>query len=463
MPSLERPNILWILTDEQRRDSVAAYGAPWAVSPILDRMAAGGTRFAAAYTPSPVCVSARVAMLTGLACSRTGVLNNHHPLPPARARFLTHAFAAAGYDTASFGKQHYNCRAVRAFDTETQIVLDERVGYANYGVPEPAGAGTVRYPGETRNWLLAGRYPGAFDETPEMRAVAAALAWLDGRDRARPFLLRVSLNAPHTPVVAPAPYDTAIDPGAIDLPIDDATMPGLPAPVRDNLCAVAGAHRLSLDQVARSRQAYYGRCAFVDAVVGRLLGALAERRVLDGTLVAFVADHGCHLADHGFYQKQSFFDASAAVPFLLAGPGLPAGRVVEAPVNVASLLPTLAALAGVELPAPLDFPSLAPALRGRAPKRDLGPVFGEIDFGIWDYRPGDRYVMVRQGDWKLSVFRDPANPARFAGDDGLALYNLRDDPGERRNRAADAGCDAVRRRLSDAVDAWDRARGAPLP
>ena len=95
------------MTDEQRADSMGYEGASWARTPNLDRVALAGTRFAAAYTPSPVCVPARACMLTGRAGSTIGVLNNHHWLNLADPRFLTWRFAAAGYQVASLGKQHY--------------------------------------------------------------------------------------------------------------------------------------------------------------------------------------------------------------------------------------------------------------------------------------------------------------------------------------------------------------------
>ena len=223
----KRPNILWLMTDEQRADSMGYEGTPWARTPNLDRVARAGTRFSAAYTPSPVCVPARACMLTGRAGSSIGVLSNHHWLNLDDPRFLTWQLAAAGYQVASFGKQHYNC-FWRAFDTEAPLAPDERVHYYHYQVAVDAReAGVVRYDGGRWPWLFAGRYPGTVDDTPEAQAVRGALDWLRAapgkggdRDRSRPFFLRVSFRAPHTPVVTPAPFDTMIDPEAIDLPLD---------------------------------------------------------------------------------------------------------------------------------------------------------------------------------------------------------------------------------------------------
>jgi arylsulfatase A-like enzyme len=460
----KRPNILWLMTDEQRADSMGYEGAPWARTPNLDRVALAGTRFSAAYTPSPVCVPARACMLTGRAGSSIGVLNNHHWLNQDDPRFLTWRFAAAGYQVASFGKQHYSCPR-RAFDCEGGTVLGERVGYYRYLVPvDEAEAGVVRYDGGKSPWLFAGRYPGDVDDTPEMHNVETALDWVRRRDPSRPYLLRDSLNAPHTPLVTPAPFDTLIDPDAIDLPIDTLeTMEATSRTHREYLVDYAGTQRLTEAQVRRARQCYYGHVAFVDHTFGVLLDALQEMGELEYTIIAYVSDHGAHLGDYGFFQKQSFWEASVRVPFFLAGPGVrQTADPVSTPVNVGSLLPTLLDMAGIEVSQDVQYPSLAPALRDGAAIEGR-PVFSEIDFGIWHYRLGDRCVMIRDGRYKLTLYRDPRDPYRFRVSEDRVLYDLQTDPGERHNLASDPAYAQVIDDLVGEIDAWDRARPVTLP
>ncbi len=450
-----RPNILWLMTDEQRADSLGYTGAPWARTPHLDQLAQRGMCFAQAYTPSPVCVPARACLLTGRAASSIGVLNNHHVLALDDPQFLTWRMAAAGYQVATFGKQHYACRR-RAFDLEGGQVLGERVGYYEYQVSvDPREAGVVRYDGGKSPWLLAGRYPGSAEDTPEMTNVRAALEWLRGRDPSRPFLLRVSFNAPHTPVVTPAPFDTLITPEAIDLPLDGPEMAYASATQRDYLCDYAGSHRLTPAQIRRARQCYYGQVAFVDHAFGQLLQAMGEMGALENTIIAYVSDHGCHLGDHGFFQKQSFWEASVRVPFFLAGPGIAQG-VVETPVSIGSLLPTLLELAGVESPTGVQYPSLAAAYRGK--KLEPAPVFSEVDYGLWSYRSGERCVMVRQGQWKLFLYHDPCDPDKCAGREDAVLFDLESDPDERHNLARHPAYAETVRTLVEAIDAWDRKR-----
>ena len=460
----DRPNILWLMTDEQRADSLGAYGSPWAQTPNLDRLAHQGTRFLNAYTPSPVCVPARASMLTGQAASTTGVLNNHHLLAMDDPPFLTWTLAASGYQVASFGKHHYQC-ARKAFDVEGGRTLGDKVHYSGYHVDvDWDECGVIRYEGDTvHNWLFAGRFPGTVDETPEMENVRQALRWIRRRDPNRPYLLRLSFNAPHTPVVTPEPYDTMIDPESIDLPIDfPDDLDNVPSPVRENFYAQAGTRQFSPEQVRRTRQCYYGYMACADHCFGVLLDRLREVGELDNTIVAFVSDHGCHLGDHAFYQKQSFYEASVRVPFFFWGEGVKKGQALETPVSSSSLLPTLLEMVGVEVPGTVQYRSLANSLRGGGEPRTV-PIFSEVDFGVWDYRDGDRYAMVRDEEWKMAFFRDPRDAGRFAEDDGLMLHNLNDDPGERTNLAGNPQYEEVIQRLMAILNTWDRSRETRVP
>jgi arylsulfatase A-like enzyme len=456
------------MTDEQRADSMSYVGTQTvsartaAHTPNLDRFANAGTIFSAAYTASPVCVSARACLLTGRYGSTIGVLNNHHRLVLDDPRFLTWTFAANGYQVASFGKQHYNCGR-RAFDLEAGQVLGDRVHYFSYRVPvDSRQAGVVRYDGGKSPWLFAGRFPGTVDDTPEMHNVEQALHWLTARDPSRPFFLRLSFNAPHTPVVTPAPFDTLVDAAAQDLPIDRPTdMTFASTTHRDYLCDYAGTQRLTDEQVRRARQCYFGYVACVDHVFGRLLRAMRERGELENTLIAFVTDHGTHLGDHGFFQKQSFWEASVRVPFFITGPGVQ-NQTVETPVNTGSLLPTLLDLAGLRVPPQVQFPSLGPTLRqGCLP--GAAPVFSEIDYGIWGYRSGDRRVMVRDGRWKLWLYRHPRDPSRFLDGEDRVLYDLETDPTESTNLADDPAYASVAKALVAKIDAWDRERPIVTP
>jgi choline-sulfatase len=443
--SARRPNVLWLMTDEHRPDSLGCYGSRWAHSPHLDQLAAEGTLFESAYVPSPVCVPCRSSLLTANWPSTTGVFHNEARLGPD-TRFMTWRFEDAGYQTASFGKKHYFYKGERqAFQAEAGSPTEGIVDPTRYGPKwNPADYDAIEYPQrpgqkQRRNWILGGQFPAPEDQTAEARNVALATEWLSARDTSRPFLLRLSLNAPHTPVVVPAQYLRLIDPDRIRVP-EPSPEQLARQPERDRvvLRGFAGSEVLNAEQLRKIRHYYYARAAFADAMCGRLLEWLRKAGLLDNTIVAMTADHGTHLGDQGLLQKQTFYEQVATVPYIFRAPQhIARGVRARTPVSTLGLLPTLAEL--VNLPhAGVDGRSLARTLRdGKEPRRE--PVFSEIAFGYQGWRDNDPQVMVRDGSMKLSMFTSGATP------DG-ALFDLSADPEERVNLFNDpAQAGAVRR------------------
>jgi arylsulfatase A-like enzyme len=430
------PNVLWLMTDEQRTDSLGCYGSSWARTPTLDRLAAEGVRFGAAVTSSPVCAPARSALLTGRYPNELGFWHNGAPLE-RQALPLTRRFESAGYRTASFGKHHYLAADEPPFQTQVDLVLSDEVDYVGYADRwNQDEYDVVQYPGDLWAWILAGRFPADPARTAEAQAIAGAKAWLSQAPPEKPFFLRVSFNGPHTPVVPPAPFDTCIDPADIALPPREPQLPEGAPPWLHELARFESAGLLSDEQMQRARQAYYGEVAYLDHLIDDLLTWLAERGLLENLLVVFCSDHGTHLGDFGLIQKQTFFGPVVNVPYLFWGPGIVRPRaVVETCVEVRSLLPTLLDLAGIEA----DDRSLAHVLRDGVDPEPR-PVFSELTLGSFGVRPKDRLVMVRDGAWKLTVCLDP-EPGE------LVLVDLAHDPGERVNRADDPTVDNVRDRL----------------
>lgn len=445
------------MTDEQRPDSLGCYGSRWAHTPNLDKLAAEGVLFESAYVPSPVCVPCRSSLLTADYPSRTGVFHNQQRLAPS-ARMLTWAFEAAGYQTASFGKKHYFLPAQRqAFQVEGGTATDEFVGAEGYHPRYDASAwDALQYPNLParklrRRWVLAGRFPEAREQTAEARNVNLALEWLSRRDPRRPFLLRLSLNAPHTPVVVPAEFLPLIPADRIVLAVPRLEeLNDKPAREAVHLRDFQGALCFSLQQIRKIRHYYYARVAFVDAEIGRMLEWMSRRDLLANTIVAFVSDHGTHLGDQGLVQKQTFYEQVATVPLFFWWRGWN-GRGVRhrEPVNVIGLLPTLAELAGVEIPWACEGDGLLD-VSGRP--RPGGPVFSEIKFGYQGFRDADRQVMVRVGRWKLTRF--------MQGDPDGSLYDLQDDPGERCNLFGREPQVVVR--LTERIREWDSRRQKQL-
>jgi len=437
----QRPNILWLLTDEQRTDSLGCYGSPWAHTPALDRLAAEGVVFANAVTPAPVCGPARISMLTGQRCPQTGVWYNLGKGLP-RLECLTRLFEQAGYRTAGLGRNHWCCSSP-PFQTVWTKHLSRHLNHFDYADEyDEAAFDVVKYPGEPYHWIFGGRFPADASETSEWECVERGKQWLEEGARGQPFFLRLAFNAPHTPVATPVPYDTLIPEDAIRLHAETETpSPAEPDWITAHLRKSADARLLTPDQTRKMRRYYYGLVAFVDELIGGLLAWMDEHGYLENTIVVFNADHGTHLGDFGLVQKQTFFEPAVTVPYLFWWPGgFAQGRTFETPVETRSLIPTLLDAAGVDMPADVRRASLAACLRaGVEPASE--PVYSMLTLQSFpELAHSPPLVMVRDGSCKLSVCFDPA-PS------DVVLVDLSEDPHERENRAAWPAYEPTTRRL----------------
>ncbi|MBN1350232.1 sulfatase-like hydrolase/transferase [candidate division KSB1 bacterium] len=424
------PNILWLMTDEQRCDSLGCYGSAWAHTPNLDALANQGVLFENAHTPAPVCVPARTSVLTARYPSQTGVWhNNIDPATPVE-NLMGH-FRHAGYRTASFGKQHYVGTA--AFEVEAGGCLSKHVHYFGYDVSyREADFDVIKYPGQRYNWIFGGRFPADSSETAEAQVIEFAKDWLERNGAEQPFFLRISFNGPHTPVVPPEPFDTLIPCDSIHLPEVCETLPeNCPGWLSQELIQTSAASPLMREQILKMRQYYYGEVSYLDSLFGELITWMAYAGLLENTIVVFWSDHGTHLGDYGLVQKQTFFEPVVRVPFFFWYPEkLVSPKRIKTPVETRAMLPTLLELA--QLPAvDAASPGLTSMLLSPA-EPEIRPVFSEFTLTSFEryLQHSGRLVLVRDGDWKLSACLDP-EPHDFA------LYHLAEDPFELENLADD--------------------------
>jgi arylsulfatase A-like enzyme len=441
------PNVLWIMTDEQRVDSMGCYGSPWAKTPTLDRLAREGALFVNAVTPSPVCTPARVALMTGRSPAHLGVWSNR--VGPPSQPWLTKRFEEAGYRTATFGKIHLPMGA-RPWQTVGGRMWPEALTWDRYHPPhDEAEYDVVKL---NSKLILGGRFPADPKETAEAVSLAEAKTWLESGDTAKPYFLRLSFNLPHAPVVVPEPFDRRIDEDAIRFSEDTAGLPdAAPGWIADRLYRTRRADQLSPSDLKKARRYYYGAVAYVDSLIGDLLAWLEPRGLLEHTIVVFTSDHGVHLGDYGLVQKQTFFEPAVRVPFLFWYAGVvKAGKSYSLPVGTSALLPTVLGLAGLEVPA--GSVSLAgPLTAGHEPT--ARPLFSTLTLSSLRSISPEYHAMVRDGDWKLTLtfeFNDE-HGFRLHGDGDGYLVNLREDPSERNNLYGTEDAAKVREHLTAAL------------
>ena len=470
-----RPNILLLMTDEHGAQFSGTYGHPFIATPAMDRLAAEGVTFDAAYCNNPLCVPSRLSFMTGQYTQRCRGWDNATPLAPD-ALTWPHLLRAQGYDVALSGKMHLiGDDPLHGFQEQLardlHIELQHPIFPWDEGIPEasepwpgvvrtdsrvpPSPGGEVTQAEEPAQGEDPATPPTGPGRTPEIdaddAAVDAALTYLRRRAHAgaeRPFALCVGLIAPHFPFVVPEPFFSQYFPHHADLPaLPDGHLDTLP-PAARRLRRAFGFHGHTDAQVRRARAAYYGLVSYADDKLRQLLDALDECGLAEDTVVIHTSDHGEMLGEHGLWRKMSFYEQSARVPLQVRWPGrAAAGRRVRECVSLVDVTATIVAAAGAaSAAAPMDGHNLAKLLAGADPEwRD--EAFAEHTAHGTD-RPR---AMLRQGNWKLCL----------SGGDDLEpeLYDLEDDPLELVNRAGDPAVAAVEERLRAALLArWDWPR-----
>lgn len=405
-----RPNVLLIVSDDQRWDTIAALGNGEVRTPNLDRLAARGFRFDNAYCMGSmvgaVCLPSRTMLITGRSLWRIPKNPRAKAAPPG-VPVLPALLNAAGYTTFHCGKAGNSCTFGNAAFT-TNIETEGRT----------AGSAT--------------------------RHADAAVAFLERHDGRTPFFLYLAPPVPHDPRLAPAEFARMYDPASLSLPKN--FLPRHPFDngelfVRDELLAPLPR---TPDAMRRHLADYYATISHLDAEVGRVLRTLERRGFADDTVVIYTSDQGLAVGGrHGLMGKQNLYE-HVKPPLIVAGPGVPRGRS-KALAYLFDLFPTVCELAGVPVPDSVEGRSLLPVVRGEVPRvRDR--LFGA-------YRDCQR--MVRDERWKLIAYN-------AAGEKHAQLFDLDHDPDELHDLSADPAHAAERSRLEAWLSALRRELGDPV-
>ena len=463
------------MTDEQRTDSISAYGGQPAVrTPALDSIAGCGVLFANAFCNSPVCMPSRAAQITGRYPHSNGVMcNDMRVRLPCDQVVLPGLFREAGYHTANFGKAHFG-RWKRdgddmGFEVSEGVSTRIRLGMIEPALGRPGGVPDARDYGPP--FALSGVDPNGRDGTQTALLTDRAIRYLEGREYGdRPFFLRVSYGAPHSPYLAPEPFDRMYAKADLRVPQPDPEdVASLPALLRRHREEYRRLSLLNEEDYSLLCVSYYGLVAHVDDQLSRILAALDRLGLRENTIVAFNSDHGILLGEHGFIEKHPHhYDEELRVPFLLSWPGrLPSGRRFNGQVELIDFMPTVLDLAGLPIPDQVQGKSLVPQATGAA-KAGKVRVFSEggggnlirssgipkllkeagaasRGLGGWDDR---RRVCVRTKAWKMVIYNWGLE------DEEAQLFDLRRDPKEERNLAGDPGCAAIRSQLQQDIETW---------
>ena len=421
----KRPDILLVMTDQQRGDCLGCEGHPVLLTPSMDALAADGVRFSRCYSECPVCIPARRTLLSGQLPGTHGMVGYNDKVEWDPPPTLPAVLREHGYQTALVGRSmHQRPPRMRlGYDLveSTGLDADDYHGWLARNAPPDSGGwfggGVMHNDWTARPWPLA-EYLHFTNWTVER-----ALRFLARRDPAAPFFLTVSFVAPHPPLQPPAFYmERYLRTGVPDPVIGDWAEPpeGMASGGQD--LVAPGKVRLAGEALLGTRAGYYGSINHVDDQIRRILNTITG--VSRDTIVIFTSDHGEMLGDHYLWRKQLAFEASARIPFLVRAPesfGIAPGSVVDRPCGLADLMPTALDMAGVPIPETVDGASLLPLMRGE----DV----------TW------RECVHIECSPRHQALTDGREKYIWEVPDGRELFfDLEADPLEARNLAADPAC-----------------------
>lgn len=445
-------NLVVILSDQHNPRVMGCAGHALVNTPNLDRLAAKGTRFSSAYTNCPICVPARASMATGRYVHQIRYWDNAIAYD-GRVPTWGHRVIDAGHKVVSIGKLHYvdSNPARNGFSEE---ILPMHLADGDGDVVGLIRDELIVRKGAARLGPEAG--PGESHYTEYDRAIAEeACKWLRNAARAgeEPWVLYVGFVCPHPPLIAPLEFFALYKDADIPMPnmYAEAERPRHPYIEYMRQGRPYDGGFTDSEMVKRALAAYYGSVSFLDHNVGRVLSELEVTGLADSTRVIYSSDHGENLGARGLWAKSTFFEESAGIPLIMAGPDVPENHVVKDPVSLVDIFPTVLESVGVESAREdADMPgiSLLHAARGNLPKR---AVFSEYHAVA---SPSGSF-MIRSGRFKYIYYCGYAP----------MLFDLGDDPLERRDLAGLpeygrvlAECDAELRALVNPEEVDKQAR-----
>lgn len=431
---MERPNILWLCTDQQRYDTVRALGNSKINTPNIDRLIGEGVAFERAYCQSPVCTPSRASFLTGRYARTSRCRQNGQAMPPDEI-LVSKLFADAGYRCGLAGKLHL----ASCSEGKVETRIDD--GYHDFhwshhpqpDWPENAYTQWLTSKGKTWEELYGG--PSTNYVKHGIPAEHHQTTWCAEKtieflteNQGSPWFFSFNCFAPHHPFDPPAEYLERYDPDEMPLPKigpgDPNTKPHFQQLDSEWAHNSPGEFHTGAmtDQDRREVcAAYYAMCEHIDDEVGRILTALDETGQRDNTIVIFMSDHGEMLGDHGIYYKgPHFYEEAVRVPLVLRWPGqFKEGHRVTGFTELLDLAPTFLDAAGIEIPSRMQGHSLLPQLRGERADTDREFVFSEY-YNAWTH--SDAYgTMLRTDTAKIVVYH---------GTGEGELYDLEADPDE---------------------------------
>jgi arylsulfatase A-like enzyme len=487
MVKQKQPNIIVVMTDQQRADSSAREGFPLDTTPFMDQLARQGVCFQRAYTAAPVCGPARVSLLTGRFPSAHHVRENRAFDAVTYTKDIIDVLQENGYATAMIGKNHSHLKRERL---DHWFELSHDGGYRSQNAQTDEERAFDQ-------WLHALNHAVSLEPTPfpltsqgPYRAVSDAQRWItsvtqsDNENETKPFFLWLSFAEPHNPYQVPEPYFSMFPPESLPPLATDRT--ALEAKgFKWTFTRALGEHYYPEYEslLPRARANYYGLMRMIDDQLARLVQYLEDAQLKENTLIIFVSDHGDFVGEYGLMRKgPEMPEVLMRIPMFVVGPEVTGQKAPRIDcVSLIDVMPTICEAIGADIPQGVQGRSLWPILTGGDyPAQEFASIYAEQGYGGLHYTEEDDidYAhcgidgpvrdsfdelntysqsgilrMVRQGEWKLIYDMQGRGQ----------LYHLAEDPYELCNLYGDPQWRSVQMALLEQLLTWSLRMQDPLP
>ena len=447
-----KPNVLFLLTDDQRYGTIHALGNNEIITPNMDRLVEMGTSFLNAHIPggttSAVCMPSRAMINSG---KNIFYLEECGKNIPESHITMGQTFLNNGYHCFETGKWHNGTKSfARSFDYGENIFFGGMWDHWNVPVSDFRKDGNYDHfinfvPNFSANMtpvkVIADRIHAGVHSTNLFSE--SAIKFLNEYNYSAPFFMYVSFLAPHDPRTMPEEFRNMYDPEKITLPPNFQEMPsfdfGWNAKGRDE---TTEAYPRKPDKIKKHIADYYAMISHIDSQIGSILKCLEDRGLLDNTIIVFAGDNGLAIGQHGLMGKQNLYEHSIKLPLVICGPGIPKNQIRNGYVYLQDIYPTLCDLCDLETPASVDGISFAPMFNNSAyiSREDIYLVFQARIRGL-----------IRN-DMKLLEYRSEQIKL-------TQLFDLRSDPWEMNNLAGTVGSEGLiadlRSRMEEYRDDWN--------
>lgn len=404
----KQPNILFLMTDQQRFDTIRALGNPIIQTPTLDRIVREGTSYTSAYCPSPVCVASRCSFLLGQWPHETGCTTNS-AMPQDRPSVME-ILNEVGYQTHGIGKMHFTPQPKKMWGYETRDFSEEGSGQDDYTytLVENGYDHIIAPHGERSEYYYIPQQSQVPERLHHTQWVGdRTLQFLSNRDTERPFLCWSSFIKPHPPFESPVPWNRLYRP--VEMPL-----PFLPEDY-EHLYTYWNRHQnrykyrdqgRDMNLLRTMRAAYYAAISFIDYQVGRIIEYLENEGELDNTLIIYTSDHGELLGDYDCYGKRSFLDAAARIPLLVRYPERFSANIqCDTPTSLVDVLPTSLCAAGLSPSSDHSGLDLADIASGHTEREGIIGQLSDQNRGLYMYMTQEYKYIYSAADRKEWLFR----------------------------------------------------------